>query len=111
MEAAEDEARAGGICQGQGEALVPAGILERVEPDEAEPLDRSTVGGFEDSRAGRQLVELARDREDLVEMGVEDGVEAPPVDAAGQPVQASPKVARLAGEEQDEDQEDEDGDR
>src|SRR5207247_8948623 len=52
MEAADHEPRPGGVGEGEGEALVPAGVLERVEPDETDPLDRPTVGGFEAGRSG-----------------------------------------------------------
>ena len=76
MEAADDEPVAVRVGQGEGEALVAAGLLERVEPDEADALDRPPARRLEDRRSGRQLVDLAGDGEDLVEMGVEHRLEA-----------------------------------
>ena len=64
------------IEQRQREALVPAGLLERVVADETDPLERPPLGGFEDRRLGRQLVQLPGDGEDLVEVRVEHRLEA-----------------------------------
>jgi hypothetical protein len=51
MEAAQDEAVARGVGQGEREALVAAGVLERVEADEPDPRDRPPPGGLQDRRA------------------------------------------------------------
>src|SRR5688572_5089734 len=76
VKAADYESVAVPVGEGEGEALVAAGLLERIEPDEADPLNRPTRVRLENSRARRELVELAGDREDLVEVGVEDCFEA-----------------------------------
>jgi hypothetical protein len=108
VEAAHDEAGAGGVGQGQGEALVAAGVLERVEPDEPDPLDRPATGRLQDRGARRQLVELARDRVDLVEVGVEDRAQALAVRAPGQSVEPAAEAAEAARLDDREDEEQED---
>ena len=68
VEAADDERRRRGVGQGQREALVAAGVLERVEPDEPDPLDRpparsprgSPSGPTARRRRGRPLKTLSR---------------------------------------------------
>ena len=57
-------------------------------------------------RPRRQVVELAGDLEDLVEVRVEDRLEAPSVRTAGQPGQPAPRSAGASGED-DEDEDDE----
>ena len=84
VQARQDPAVAVRVEQGQGEALVAAGLLERVVADEPDALERLPLGGLEDGRPGDDLVELAGDRVDLVEVGVEDGLEARALGAAGQ---------------------------
>src|SRR4029077_9329313 len=71
MQAAHDEPVAREVGQGQGEALIAAGVLERVEADEPDSLDGAPTIRLEDRRPRGQLVELARDRVDLVEVSVE----------------------------------------
>jgi hypothetical protein len=110
MEAAHDEAVAPRIEQSEREALVATGLLEWVEPDEADPLDRLPSVALVDRGPGRQLVELARDLEDLLEVGVEDRLDAPTGCAAGQslePLLEPPDPAALENRQQ---QEEEDGD-
>src|SRR6266566_4820856 len=105
MQAADDETVAPEVGHGKREALVAAGVLEGVEPDEADSLDRPPPVRLEDRGSGRQLVELAGNRVDLVEVRVEDRLEPATVRIAGDPVEAatqSAKAARL-----DEDGEDE----
>ena len=51
VEAADDEAVAVRVGQGEREALVAAGVLERVEPDEADPLDRPPARSPRGSRS------------------------------------------------------------
>jgi hypothetical protein len=63
---------------------------------------------LEDGRTRRQLVELAADGVDTVEMRVEDGPEARTIRSADQTVDASPQAARLASEEDHEDEEEDD---
>jgi len=109
VEAADDEPVAGDIGQRKGEALVAARVLERVEPDEPDALDGSTAVRLEDRRARRQLVELATDRKDLVEVRIKDGVEALALLAPGQDRQPPPDAPHLPDEDEDEDNQDEDG--
>ena len=97
VEAAHDEARAGGVGQGKGEALVAAGVLERVEPDEADALDRVPPGSLEDGRSRREIVELAGDRIDLVEMGFERPIETYALGPAGEPVETVSQPPDPAG--------------
>src|SRR4051794_18475101 len=111
VQAADDEPVPERVGQRKREALVAAGVLERIEPDEPDALDRATVRRLDDRRPGGHVVERAGDREDLVEMGVEDAVQALAVCAARQPVEALADPAGLAGEEENEDQQDEDRDR
>jgi hypothetical protein len=108
MEAAQHEAVAGDVGHGQGKALVAAGVLERVVPDQADPLDRPPTGCLEDGGTGRQLVELAADGEDLVEVGLEDGAEilaVGPADQSVEPPSEAPDLA-LLDESQEEQAED-----
>jgi hypothetical protein len=115
VEAAQDEATTERVEQGDREALVAAGVLERVEPDEAEPLDRSPAPRLEDGRTRRELVELAGNRVDLVEVGIEDCAEIGTIVAPGQAVELMsqpPDPTRLdeGDDEQDQQREPESGD-
>lgn len=109
VEAAHDDPVAARIDEREGEALVAAGVLERVEPDEPDPLDRAPSGSLEDGRPRRQVVELARDGVDLVDVGVEDRVEARPVRAAGEPVEPPAQPTETARLNEDENEKHEDG--
>ena len=111
MEAADHEAVAAGIGEGEREALVAAGVLERVVPNETNLLDRSPGRRLQDGRPRRKLVELAGDDADAVQMGIEDGVETPAVLAAGQAVESAAQPARQAGEVDHEDEQQERRDR
>ncbi len=111
MEARQDPAVAPRIEQGQGEALVAAGLLERVEADQPDALEGPLLGTLEDGRPRGDLVKLARDREDLVEMRVEDGFEVVTAGATGQTGQPGFDPARPPGDEDDDDEEHDDGDR
>jgi hypothetical protein len=111
VEAADDEAVAGGVREGEGEALVAAGVLERIEPNEPNPLDRSAAVGLQDRRPSRQHIELGRDRVDLVEVGVEDGLEAAALRTAGDPVQSLADAAKPACLNEDDQEQEEDDDR
>jgi hypothetical protein len=113
MEAADDEPVTSEIGHGQREALVTARVLERVEPDETDPLDRPAPVRLQDRGFRRQLIELAGDRVDLVEMGIEDGLEAAPVRIASDPVEAATEPAQAAslGEDRQEEHEKDDHQR
>src|SRR6476659_9432863 len=54
VQARQDPAVAGRVEQGEREALVAAGLLERVEPDEPDPLERVPLGRLEDGGPGGQ---------------------------------------------------------
>ena len=95
VEAADHEAVAVAVGERQGEALVAARLLERIEPYETNPLNRPTRIRLEDRRARRQLVQLAGDRQDLVEVSVEDCLEAAALRAPRDTVEPAPQ-ARLA---------------
>jgi len=110
VEAADDEAVTAGVREGEGEALVAAGVLERVESNEADPLDRSAAVGLEDCGPSRQHIALGRDRINLVEVSVEDGFEAAALRTAGDPVQSFAEAAKPAClNEDDQEQEKDDG--
>ena len=101
MQAAHDEPVTRQVGHSQGEALVAAGVLERVEPDEPDSLDGPPTVRLEDRRSGGELVELARDRIDLVEVGVEDRLEAPTVRVPGDPIEAPAQAAKSARLDED----------
>ena len=92
-----------GVGQGEREALVAAGVLERVEPDEPDPLDRAPAGRLEHRRPGRQLVDLAGDREDLVEVGVEDASRLRPSSPRVRPSSRPPEAPIRRRQDDDED--------
>ena len=113
VEARQHPAVARRIEQRQREALVAARLLERVVADETDPLERLSLASLRGRRGpGGQLVELARDCVHLVEMRVEDGLEALAVPAAGQTAQpgidpAGPSGERDDGQEEQDDDDDE----
>ena len=111
MKAAHDEAVATEVSQGQGKALIAAGVLERIEPDEADSLDRSPAVRLDDCGSVGQLVELAGDRVDLVEVSVEDRLKAATIYVAGDPVEARTQAAEPAHLDEDGEKEHEDDDR
>jgi len=84
VQAREHPAVTDRIQQGERKTLVAAGLLERVVADEPDALERLALGALEDRRPGRQLVELARDVVDLVEVSVEDGLEARALGSTGE---------------------------
>jgi hypothetical protein len=111
VEAADDEAVTAGVREGKGEALVAAGVLERVESNQPNPLDRSAAVGLEDRGPSRQHIELGRDRVNLVEVGVEDGLEAAALRTAGDAVQSVADAAKPACLNEDDQEQEEDDDR
>ena len=111
MEAADDESVALGVGQREREALVATGVLEWVEPDEGDLLDRSPRRGLEDGGPRRQLVELPRDDADAIEVRLENGIEAATFFAARQGIEPTAQAACLAGQVDDEDEQQEAGDR
>ena len=110
MQAREDPPVAGRIEQREREALVAARLLERVVADEADPLEGTPLGALEDRHPSRQLVELTRDVVDLVEVGIEHGLEISTVRPAGQTSQPGVDPARPPRDQDDGDQEHENDD-
>jgi hypothetical protein len=111
VQAADDEAVAVAVGEGEGETLVAAGLLERIEPYETNPLDGPARLCFKDRGARRQLVELAGDGQDLVEVGVEDRLEAAALCAPGDSIETAPETRlapRLDGDVHEEDQNEDD---
>ncbi len=93
VEAADDEAVVVGIEEGEGEALVAARLLERVVADEPGPLERSPTRRLEARRPGHEVVDMDADRDDPLEVGVQDGFEAPPALAPSQVVDPTLEAA------------------
>jgi hypothetical protein len=77
VEAADDEAVTARVEKREREALVAARLLERVEPHEPDTLQRPPRAALENGGARRQLVELASDLVDLLEVRIEDRLDAP----------------------------------
>ena len=85
VETADDDSVIAGVQERQGEALVAAGVLERVEPDHPDPLEGPRAGSFERRGAGGQPVDLVGDVPDGVHVPVEHALEALAVLATRQP--------------------------
>ena len=111
MQAADDEPVAISVGQGKGETLVAAGLLERIEPHETDPLDGPARLRLEDRRPGRQLIELARDCQDLVEVGVENRFEAAAFCPASDAIETTAEArlpTRLHGHDREEEKNEDD---
>ena len=108
VEAAQDESAAPRVQQRECEALVPPGVLERIEPDERDLLEGPFRRRLEQGRTDGHLIELAGDGEDLLEMGIEDGLQASSVRSPGQAVESSRQATGPPEEEEDADEEDDD---
>jgi len=96
------------IEQGEREALVAARFLERVEPNESDPLERAPLRALENRLTGDDLVELAGDTLDALEVRTEDGLETSAVAAPRQRREpsvepSSPSREHEHGDEQDDD--------
>jgi hypothetical protein len=110
VETRQDPSIARCVEKRQREALVAAGLLERVVADEPDALEGTSLCTFEDGHPRRQFVQLARDRKDLVEVRIEDSLEAVTLRATSQTEQAPVDPARLSRQQDDCQQEDEDED-
>ena len=106
VEAGQDPAVAVGVEEGEREALVAAGLLERVVPDETGPLECPRLAGLEDLGAPADVVDLAGDLDDLVQVRLEDRLQALSVRIARQPDQPRLDPPGASGED-DEDEDDE----
>lgn len=109
MQAGQDPAVAGGIEQGQGKALVATGFLERVVADKSQSLERPPLRRLEDLRPNRDALEFARQAVDLLEVRIEDRLEAPPLGPPRDPAQARVERPRSARKQQTCDREQDDG--
>jgi hypothetical protein len=95
MEAADDEAVVGLVQHGQCEALVSARIGEGVEPNHAllgEVMARRTL---HDRHPGRQLVQIARDLVNGLQVVTQDLLQIAALDAARDLVDALAQPADL----------------
>jgi hypothetical protein len=110
VQAADDDPAAGGIGQRKREALVSAGVLEGVEADEPDALDRLTTCRLDDRGACSDIVQLAPDGIHPPQMGFEHAAEVGAVGAPGQGVHPTTETADLASEKDDKDKEDENRD-
>ena len=96
MEAADHDAVVVGVEQREGEALVAAGVLERIEPDESDPLERFSATDLEGPGSSGQSVDRRGDLVDPPEMRLENRLEAPAVVAPGQGLEATIDLGRPA---------------
>jgi hypothetical protein len=110
VKAADDETGSPCVRQCEREALVAARVLERIESDQPHALNRSTADRLLDRGPSGQLVELADDRVQLVEMRVQDGIEVPALGAPGQRIEPAAEAPKLSQLEDAEKNEAEDGD-
>jgi hypothetical protein len=99
------------VEEGEGEALVAAGVLERVEPDEPDAGERQLQVALEDRGPGLDGVDVPDDLVDAGQVGLEDGLEASLVAAAGEGRKAGPQATDPASLDDGEDQEEERRDR
>jgi hypothetical protein len=99
------------VEEGEGEALVAAGVLERVEPDEPDAGERELQIALEDRGPGLDGVDVPDDLVDAGQVGLEDGLEASLVAAAGEGRKPGPQATDPASLDDGEDQEEERRDR
>jgi hypothetical protein len=111
VEAAHDEAIAVDVEEGEREALVAAGVLERVEADEPDPREGQLQVALEDGGPGLDGVDVADDLVDAGQMGLEDRLQAPLVAASGEGGQPSPEATDAARLDDGEDEQEEDRER
>lgn len=111
VEAVEHEAVTRRVDDGERKALVATGVVEGVVADESDSTERAPDVALERRGPGRDVVEVAGDASDPVEMLAEHGLEAALVAAAGQRLQAAAEPRDPAREDADDDEQDDDGDR
>jgi len=92
VKAADDDPVVVGVEQRQGEALIAPGVLERVEPDQADPLERLATARLEGARPSRKSVDGRRDLDDTTEVCLEHRLQASAVLAPGQRIEAPADV-------------------
>jgi hypothetical protein len=108
VKAAHDEPVPVCVEQRQGEALVATRLLERIEANETDTTQRLLALGLEDGRSSGKLVQLGSHRVDLVDVGVEDPLEAPSPLSAGQSLQPVAQPADPASLDDDDEEEEHD---
>jgi hypothetical protein len=89
VQAADDDPVLVGVKQRKREALVAAGVLERVEADEADPLECVAALGLERRGSPGQPIDVRAQPPDLRQVGLEDRLEAPSVLAPGDAIEAA----------------------
>jgi len=94
VEAADDEPIAVAVEDREGEALVAARVLERVEADDPDSAEGAPQVSLDDRRPGSQVVDFLDGRADALKVGPEDGLEARRVRAAGQGVESPAEAAQ-----------------
>ena len=99
------------VEEGEREALVAAGVLERVEPDEPDAGERQLQVALEDRGPGLDGVDVPDDLVDTCQVGLEDGLEASLVAAAGEGRKPGPQATDPASLDDREDEEQERRDR
>jgi hypothetical protein len=110
MQAADDEPVAVAVEDRQREALVAAGLLERVVPNDPDPPERLAQVVLDDGRPSGQTVDVAHDGADPLEMRAKHGFEALRVAAARDRVEPARQPTGTAEEDERAKDEDRDGD-
>lgn len=110
MQAGQDPAVSVGIQQGQRETLVAAGLLERVVAHEADSTEGLATGRFQDIGPGSQVVDVLGDREDLVQVRIQDGFQTAAIDTPGQATKSAIEGADPPPEYDDDDEQPDDRD-
>jgi hypothetical protein len=109
VETAHDEAVSLCVEQGEREALVAPGVLERIEPDESDLLESPPSVGLEDGRSSGELVQLGGDGIHLVDVGLEDRFETVTSLTPGDPLEPVTEPADPPCQDDDDDEQDENG--
>jgi len=82
VEAADDDTVVGLVQQGQGEALVPAGVRKWVEANEPLPREEVASSALHDCHPSGEFVQIAPDLVDRLEVLSEDGLKVAAFNAA-----------------------------
>jgi hypothetical protein len=93
MQAAHDEPVPPAVEHRQREALVAAGVLERVESDEPDPSEGALQVALDNRRPRGDLVDLPDGLADPVEVLAEDALERRLVTALGQALEPPRELA------------------
>lgn len=101
MQRTQDDPVAVDVEKGQGETLIPARILERIEPDKTHSLDRKTRVSLQRLRSLPKPVHAPGDGKDALQVGLEDRLEAALVRPAGEAVEARRQATRASPQDHD----------